>query len=46
MKQTEHRSLDRSDEVRGLSSGQTEIFRIGGSESRWLLFELGRRWTR
>lgn len=45
MQETEHRSFDKSDEVREFPNGRAEILRVGGSEIGRLVFEPGWRWS-
>jgi hypothetical protein len=45
MQETEHRSLDKSDEVRQFPNGRAEILRVGDSEIGRLMFEPGWRWS-
>ena len=45
MQQTEHRSFDKSDEVRRFPHGRAEILNVGGSEVGRMVFEPGWRWS-
>ncbi len=45
MQETEHRSFDKSDEVREFPNGRAEILRVGDSEIGRLIFEPGWRWS-
>jgi len=45
MKVTEHRSFDKSDEVRDFPNGRVELLRVGGGEIGRLVLEPGWRWS-
>jgi hypothetical protein len=45
MQETEHRSFDKSEEVRQFPNGRAEILRVGDSEIGRLMFGPGWRWS-
>jgi hypothetical protein len=45
MRETEHASFERPDEVREFPNGRAEIVRIGGGEVGRLVFAPGWRWS-
>jgi len=45
MQRTEHRSFEKSDELREFPHGHAEVLQIGGAEIGRLVFEPGWRWS-
>src|SRR5436190_949959 len=45
MPETEHRSFDKSDEVRDFPKGRAEMLRVGGAKIGRLVLEPGWRWS-
>ena len=45
MKETEHRSFDKADEVRDFPNGRAEILKVGGADIGRLVLQPGWRWS-
>ncbi len=45
MKETEHRSFDKADEVRDFPNGRVELLKVGGGEIGRLVLQPGWRWS-